>query len=108
MTTYKIIINCVLGVLALSMFVNLVKLIKTQQNRGVVISYALMGTSICLGIMLDITQAFFLEGMTEKHIKIIQRLDANITGYFLGLVTFFLLFVKVQKENKTPNNRAIE
>jgi hypothetical protein len=83
-------------------FLGAAKIIKARDHRGVAIAHILMGTSLFAGIILDIIRAFFLSEASEKTLWIIDRLDANITGYFLGLVTFYLLCIKVEKKDKTP------
>jgi hypothetical protein len=103
MSIYKILLNCVIGYGAILFFLGAARIIKTKNHRGVAIAHILMGTSLFVGIILDIIQAFFLSEASEKTLRIIQHLDANITGYFLGLVTFYLLCTQFKKKDKNPN-----
>jgi hypothetical protein len=91
---------------AILFFIGAARVIKTSNHRGVAIAHILMGTSLFAGIILDIIQAFFLSDASEKTLWIIQRLDANIAGYFLGLVTFYLLCAQFKKKDKTPNQSS--
>ena len=103
MTTYKILLNCFLGGCATFIFVGVTRMIKAKTPRGFTVSYSLMGVSIVIGIILDVVQAFFLSNVPEKHLWIIQRLDANIVGYYLGLATFFFLCAPTKKKDKNPS-----
>ena len=106
MTIYNILLNCGLGWFAIFTFICAVKMIKAKEPRGVTISVILMGISVLAGITLDIIQAFFLSDAPAKYLRIIQRLDANVLGYYLGLATFFILCVRVKKKDKIPNQRV--
>lgn len=74
MTTYKILLNCFLGVCAIFIFAGVAKMVKAKSHRGLIICFALMGISVVVGITLDIIQAFFLSNAPEKYLRIIQRL----------------------------------
>ena len=81
-------------------------MIKGRSPRGVTVSYTLMGIAIIIGIILNFIQTFFLSDASEKSLRIIQKLDANIVGYYLGLATFFILCTRVIKKDKSPNKSS--
>ena len=99
-------LNCFLGVCALFIFSGVGKMMRAKSPRGLTICFVLMGVSVVIGIILDIIQAFFLSGAPENHIRIIQRLDANLVGYYLGLATFLVLCARAKKKDKIPNQSS--
>jgi hypothetical protein len=81
-------------------------MMKARTPRGLTVSYALMGVSVVIGIALDVIQAFFLSNATEKCLWIIQKLNDNVVGYYLGLATFFILCIRFEKKEKTPTQSS--
>jgi hypothetical protein len=106
MSAYKILLNCFLGGCAILIFVGVAKMMKAKTSRGLTVAYSLMGISVVIGIALDVIQAFFLSNADEKRLWIIQRLDAYVVGYYLGLATFLLLCTQFKKKEKNPTQSS--